>query len=126
MSARKIYLAIIVAVVVIAAVATALLMPGVFGGAQAQTITLVMRDRKFNATNPTFTVQKGVPVKITLISNEVVYAHNFVIPEIPGVSIPINPSGNRELTVTFPTAGTYHYLCSLHPALMNGTITVTG
>ena len=125
MSTRNIYLIIIVAVVVVAGVAAALMLtPGGFGGANAQTITLVMRDNKFNYTNPKFTVQKGV-VKFTLINNEVILAHNFVIPEIPGASIPINPGGNRELTVTFPTAGTYHYLCSLHPA-MNSTITVTG
>jgi plastocyanin len=30
----------------------------------------------------------------------------------------------QNATVTFPTAGTYHYRCHLHPQNMQGTVTV--
>jgi plastocyanin len=32
----------------------------------------------------------------------------------------------QTATLTFPTAGTYHYQCHLHPQNMKGTIVVTG
>ena len=32
----------------------------------------------------------------------------------------------ESTTVTFPSAGTYHYQCHLHPQNMKGTVEVTG
>jgi len=32
---------------------------------------------------------------------------------------------NDTFSHTFPTAGTYHYICSIHP-FMHGTVVVTG
>jgi plastocyanin len=88
-----------------------------------QFITIVAKETKFNVTNPQITVTTG-SVGITIINQDTV-PHNFLIKEIPSVSTNIlNPGQSQTITVNFTSTGTYHYYCSIHPGLMDGTIQV--
>lgn len=134
MSTRKVYMYVTVAIVFVAVLVAVFVYMSPPAGREAgggdkvtqeKTITLVAESIKFNASNPTFTVKKGEPVKITIINNDTL-VHNFIINEIAGATTStINPGGRQTITVTFPTAGTYNYQCSIHAGLMDGTITVT-
>ena len=91
----------------------------------SQHITLIAKDVKFNATNPTLTVKVG-SVQITVINQDTL-PHDFLIREIPSAATGIiNPGQNRSITVAFATTGTYHYYCAIHAGQMDGLIQVTG
>jgi plastocyanin len=58
------------------------------------------------------------------VDNQDGVQHNFTFEEAQAdVDIP----ANEDATVTFtaPAAGSYEFLCAIHPAAMKGTITVT-
>jgi plastocyanin len=92
-------------------------------GVPSQSIVIIAKDIKFNASNPTITVYTGT-VSIKVINDDVA-PHNFIIKEIPSAATNIlNPSQNQTIIVNLPTAGSYHYYCSVHPGLMDGVLTV--
>jgi plastocyanin len=58
------------------------------------------------------------------VDNQDGVQHNFTFEEAQAdVDIP----ANEDATVTFtaPAAGSYEFICAIHPAAMKGTITVT-
>ena len=78
---------------------------------------------------PTFTVNQGDTVTITLTSTDG-FPHEFLI-DYNGNGVadpgePVSASFTSTATVTFVASqvGTYHYLCLVHPTIMKGTFVV--
>ena len=89
-------------------------------------INLIAENIKFNTTNPTINVKVGQTVNFVIINKDTV-SHEFTIKDIPGAATNIlSPGQQQTITVTFNTAGTYGYYCSVHPGLMDGQIVVQG
>lgn len=65
------------------------------------------------------TVPAGATVTWTNDDN---FTHNVTFDGEPGMQM--RPGEN--VTKSFPTAGTFHYQCTLHPQNMQGTVTVKG
>ena len=80
---------------------------------------------------PTLTVNQGDSVTFALTSTDG-FMHQFLIDyngngvADPGepLSAPLN--GTTTLTFVASQAGTFHYLCVIHPTAMKGTFTVQG
>lgn len=76
------------------------------------------------------------PSSLTVTVGEmVVWRHEGNFPHTTTAGVPGAPtnlwqsgtlSGGDTFSVTFDTAGTFQYFCSIHPNDMRGTITVTG
>jgi plastocyanin len=62
-------------------------------------------------------VEPGATVTWTNHDN---FTHNVTVEGQPGLTM----KPGESVTQTFPTAGTYSYVCSLHPTNMKGTVTV--
>jgi len=71
------------------------------------------------------TVKAGTTIKWTVTGT---VAHTVTSPE-PGTQGVTFDSGTlnqgQSFSFTFPTAGTYHYYCTVHGKSMSGTVTVT-
>jgi plastocyanin len=130
MANKTIYIGVAVVVVIAAALGTYYWMNLMAAPASTPTppastqhITIVAKDIKFNATNPTITVKVG-SVQITVINQDTA-PHNFLIKEIPSASTGLlNPGQSQTITVNFATTGTYNYYCAVHPGQMDGIIKV--
>ena len=98
--------------------------PSGTGGAapRAKTVTVTLRDTKFNPQ--TVTVSKGATVKWV---NRDSVAHDVTKREGPGGDFTSGPPGGMQQGDTyshkFATAGTFQYVCTVHPG-MEGTVTV--
>ncbi len=130
MANRTYLLLIVAAVVVVAGVSIFLIMgtppaePPPKETVKERSITLIADDIKFNVTNPTINVKVGETVKITVINRDQV-PHNFVIEGVAGGATDLlTTEKSQTITVTFQKAGTYKYVCTIHPALMDGSIIV--
>ncbi len=90
------------------------------------TITLIAKDTRFNATNPTIHLKVGQTVKFIIINQESgSMPHSLYIKEIPSASTStITPGQTANFTVTFSTGGNYTYACAVHPGIMDGKIVV--
>jgi len=90
-------------------------------------ITIVAKDNLFEPTS--FTAPAGTAVTVTL-KNEGAALHNFALvdqkgpdgKEIQTELLAGGKSGTVEFTLA---AGTYDFRCTVHPAEMRGTITVS-
>jgi plastocyanin len=70
-----------------------------------------------------------VPAAITVVAGATVtwtnhdeFTHNVTLEGEPALPLPRGASASH----TFAAPGTYHYVCSLHPRDMQGTVVVTG
>lgn len=136
MASRSTYLAVLAVIIIIAVVGVYIIMtmsPGTTTTTSSSTttsgvkkITMIAKDIKFNATNPTINVNKGDTVQFTVINQDTV-SHDFMIKDIAGAATGIlDPGKQQTITVTFNTAGTFGYYCSVHPGSMDGNIIVQG
>ncbi len=84
--------------------------------------TLIALNIKFNVTNPTIYVPVGEKVTVTIINQDGM-AHTFDIDALNIHTGNINPGQTVTVTFTMTTATTYTYYCSIHPGLMDGSVT---
>jgi plastocyanin len=90
---------------------------------KSEGILLVMKDNKFNVTNPDITVKINQPLKIT-IANQDFRKHDFIIDEL-NINTGIISSGQDFTTIiASDKIGSYRYYCSIHPGIMEGKIIV--
>ena len=101
----------------------AMAMPAQAGGNRANAVTPVATDtvhiKNFAFSPATVTVKAGSTVVWT---NNDSIQHDLTFDNGGIASNVLNQ--NDTFSHTFPTAGTYHYVCSIHP-FMHGTVIVT-
>ena len=86
-------------------------------------IILLMKDNKFNVTNPDISVKINTPLKITL-ANQDFRKHDFVVDDLD-INTGFISSGQEFTTViASDKIGSYRYYCSIHPGIMEGKIIV--
>jgi plastocyanin len=102
--------------------------PAGSGGPGAGGITLTASDIKFD--QKTLTAPADKPFKITLDNKDAGTNHDVDILDASGAKVfdMKDFAGQAVKTVDVPAlkAGTYKFECSIHPALMNGQLTVGG
>ncbi len=87
-------------------------------------IIMLMKDNKFNVTNPDITVKINQPLKIT-IANQDFRKHDFIVDDL-NINTGFISSGQDFTTlIASDNAGYYRYYCSIHPGIMEGKIIVT-
>jgi plastocyanin len=90
---------------------------------KSEGIILLMKDNKFNVTNPDITVKINHPLKIT-IANQDFRKHDFVVDDL-NINTGFISSGQDFMTViASDKIGSYRYYCSIHPGIMEGKIIV--
>lgn len=90
---------------------------------KSEGILLLMKDNKFNVTNPDITVKINQPLKIT-IANQDFRKHDFIIDEL-NINTGFISSGQDFTTIiASDKIGSYRYYCSIHPGIMEGKIMV--
>lgn len=88
---------------------------------KSEGILLLMKDNKFNVTNPDITVKINQPLKIT-IANQDFRKHDFIIDEL-NINTGFISSGQDFTTIiASDKIGSYRYYCSIHPGIMEGKI----
>jgi len=112
------------AVMVVAGVATAIVVRGHAPGA-TRTVVMSMRAYAFNGSNPTFRFAPGERIHFVVTNDESTNVlHNF---RIVGMNVdcgpPLKPGETREVTVTMPKSGEFAYTCCTHPG-MGGSMVV--
>jgi plastocyanin len=86
-------------------------------------IILLMKDNKFNVTNPDIYVKINKPIKIT-IANQDFRKHDFVVDDL-NINTGFISSGQEFTTViASDKIGSHRYYCSIHPGIMQGKIIV--
>ena len=86
-------------------------------------VILLMKDNKFNVTNPDISVKINTPLKITL-ANQDFRKHDFVVDDLD-INTGFISSGQEFTTViASDKIGSHRYYCSIHPGIMEGKIIV--
>jgi plastocyanin len=87
-------------------------------------IVMLMKDNKFNVTNPDIAVKINQPLKVS-IANQDFRKHDFIVDEL-NINTGFISSGQDFTTlIASDKAGSYRYYCSIHPGIMEGKIMVT-
>jgi plastocyanin len=93
--------------------------------ANVQKVTLVASGIKW--TTPDLTVKAGEPFVISLDNQDAAVPHNIQIKDSAGTVVYTSDTFSgvetRDFTVKALPAGTYPFICTIHPA-MTGTLTV--
>lgn len=123
---RKIFLALALAGVALAAVAIG--QNAVQGKTDSapQRILLRAEAGKFNGENPTLEVRRGVPVELTLRNEEPAgIPHDFLLVGLDvRTTQALQPGESTTLRFTPSRSGEFAYTCTLHPGLMDGRLIV--
>jgi plastocyanin len=86
-------------------------------------VLLLMKDNKFNVTNPDIIVKINQPLKIN-IANQDFRKHDFIIDDL-NINTGYISSGQEFTTVVASNKiGVHTYYCSIHPDIMTGKIIV--
>ncbi len=123
---RKIFLALALAGVALAAVAVGQNVVLGKSNSAPQHIFLRAEAGKFNGENPTLEVRRGVPVELTLRNEEPAgIPHDFLLVGLD-VRTPkaLQPGESTTLRFTPSHSGEFAYTCTLHPGLMDGRLIV--
>jgi plastocyanin len=120
MAATRIVAAIALLALVAAGCATG---SGSAGGASPVATTSVDLPPSYKFEPASIAIKAGATVTWT---NDDHFTHSvrFLDGGLPTEPMVMSPG--TTVTFTFPTAGTFHYQCHLHPQNMTGTVTVTG
>ena len=94
------------------------MLPSPFPEPSIQYVTVTAR--KFEFEPSTITVKKNVPVRLTLVSEDV--EHGLSIPGL-GIDLKAAAGGTAETTFTAATAGDYAFHCSVYCGSGHGEMT---
>lgn len=84
---------------------------------------MLMKDNKFNVTNPDIDVKVDKPLKIT-IANQDFRKHDFIVDDM-NINTGFISSGQEVTTViASDKIGSHRYYCSIHPGIMEGKIII--
>ena len=86
-------------------------------------ILLLMKDNKFNVTNPDITVKVNQPLKINF-ANQDFRKHDFIVDELNVNTGFISSGQDFSTIIASDKAGVLRYYCSIHPGIMEGKIIV--
>jgi plastocyanin len=87
-------------------------------------VLLLMKDNKFNVTNPDIIVKIDQPLKIS-IANQDFRKHDFIVDDL-NINTGFISSGQDFTTlIASDKVGSFRYYCSIHPGIMEGKIIVT-
>lgn len=87
-------------------------------------IIMLMKDNKFNVTNPDITVKINQPLKISIV-NQDFRKHDFIVDDL-NINTGFISSGQDFATlIASDKVGSFRYYCSIHPGIMEGKIIVT-
>jgi plastocyanin len=87
-------------------------------------VIMLMKDNKFNVTNPDITVKINQPLKVS-IANQDFRKHDFIVDEF-NINTGFISSGQDFTTlIASDKEGSYRYYCSIHPGIMEGKVMVT-
>jgi len=90
---------------------------------KSEGVLLLMKDNKFNVTNPDIIVKIDQPLKIS-ITNQDFRKHDFIVDDL-NINTGYISSGQDFTTVIASNkSGSYRYYCSIHPGIMEGKIIV--
>ena len=90
---------------------------------KSEGVLLLMKDNKFNVTNPDIIVKIDQPLKIS-IANQDFRKHDFIVDDL-NINTGYISSGQDFTTVIASNKlGSYRYYCSIHPGIMEGKIIV--
>jgi plastocyanin len=115
--------------VIIAIAGVAALLP-LSAGPVEREIVVVARQMSFQigesgAVNPPIQLAPGERVRITLVSADAGFDHDFVVPDWGVRTKILHGQGRTSVVVRAPdTPGTTTYVCSLHATMMKGVIEV--
>jgi plastocyanin len=87
-------------------------------------IIMLMKDNKFNVTNPDITVKINQPLKIS-IANQDFRKHDFIVDDL-NINTGFISSGQDFTTlIASDKTASYRYYCSIHHGIMECKIIVT-
>ena len=91
------------------------------GGGGEDELKLTASGTAWDTTSLDMTAGAQVSIEVT---NQDGIEHNFTF---EAAQADVDLPANEDATVTFtaPAAGTYDFLCKIHPSAMKGTVTVT-
>lgn len=96
-------------------------------------IVVVAKDMAFftgaatrsDGRNPTIRVRPGERVRLTIVNDDAGYEHDFAVPGWSVRTPVLRSAGRASIDFEVPaTPGSANYVCSLHAAMMTGTIEV--
>ena len=91
---------------------------------ESEGVLLLMKDNKFNVTNPDINVKVNQPLKIS-IANQDFRKHDFIVDDL-NINTGFISSGQDFTTlIASDKVGSFRYYCSIHPGIMEGKIIVT-
>ncbi len=86
-------------------------------------VLLLMKDNKFNVTNPDINVKVNQPLKIS-IANQDFRKHDFIVDELNVNTGFISSGQDLSTVIASDKEGVLRYYCSIHPGTMEGKIIV--
>jgi plastocyanin len=107
--------------IAVSVVLAIVLLGGCGGGEQTVEPDLVAENTAFTPTELTATVGEELALDM---ANRDDFAHNFTIEELD-IAQDLPVGANTLLGFTPEEAGTFDFLCTLHPQAMRGTLTIS-
>ena len=90
---------------------------------KSEGVLLLMKDNKFNVTNPDINVKVNQPLKIS-IANQDFRKHDFIVDELNVNTGFISSGQDFSTLIASDKEGVLRYYCSIHPGTMEGKIIV--
>jgi len=96
----------------------------------SQSDTIEVTVKEFSFTPDNFEVPQGKPVTVKVTDTGLslhtltVFKDAVFTDPVSGADVAVSPTQPAEFTVTFDEAGTLYFRCGIHPAQMQGEITV--
>ena len=90
---------------------------------KSEGVLLLMKDNKFNVTNPDINAKVNQPLKIS-IANQDFRKHDFIVDELNVNTGFISSGQDFSTVIASDKEGILRYYCSIHPGIMEGKIIV--
>ncbi|HVX02545.1 MAG TPA: cupredoxin domain-containing protein [Nitrososphaera sp.] len=84
-------------------------------------VLLLAERNTFNDTNPSISVNAGVPAKLVVVNKDIVKHDLQITGDKTAIlninTLPLNPEQSFPTAILAYKPGTYEYYCSFHPAM---------